>query len=104
MKAIVVLVTCASLKEAKYIAEGLIKNKLAACVNILEKVESIFRWQAKVETAGEVLLMIKSKKSILPKLIKLVKSRHSYKVPEIIAIPIIAGEKNYLRWLDESLR
>jgi periplasmic divalent cation tolerance protein len=104
MEAIVVLVTCANAKEAKYIAKGLTKNRLAACINILGKTESIFRWQAKVETAEEVFLVIKSKKSILPKLIKFVKSKHSYKVPEIIAIPIIAGEKNYLRWLNESLR
>jgi len=104
MNAIVVLLTCTSEKEAKYIAEGLIRNKLAACVNILGKTESIFRWQAKVETASEVLLIIKSKRPVLPRIIKFIKSRHSYEVPEIIAIPIIAGEKKYLRWLDESLR
>lgn len=104
MNAVVVFVTCKDKKEARGIARGLIVNKLAACVNILGSVESFFRWQAKVEAAGEVLLIIKSKKQKLSKLIKFVKSRHSYTVPEIIGLPVIAGEKNYLRWLDESCR
>jgi len=104
MDNIIVFVTCASRKEANRIARGLVTDRLAACVNILGGVESVFRWQGKIDTSQEVLLVIKSKKSKLTKLISLIKSRHSYQVPEVIALPIIAGEEKYLRWLNESLR
>lgn len=101
---IIIFVTASSKKEAQKIAAGLIKQKLAACVNIIDKINSVFFWDSKVNQAKEVLLMIKSKKEKLPKIIKLVKSLHSYKVPEIIALPIIAGDKPYLRWIDASVR
>jgi periplasmic divalent cation tolerance protein len=101
---IVVLVTAKDKKEAQTISSGLIKARLAACVNIIDKVNSIFFWAGKVDWAQESLLVIKSKKEKLPKIIKLVRSLHSYKVPEIIAIPIIAGDKPYLRWIDAALR
>ena len=101
---IVVFVTASSKKEAQKIALRLIKDKLAACVNIVDKVESVFFWEAKIEKAKESLLIIKSKKEKLPKIISLVRSLHSYIVPEIIALPIIAGDKPYLRWIDASIR
>lgn len=101
---IVVLVTAGNKKEARKIAMGLIEQKLAACVNIIDKVDSLFFWEAKIDRAKECLLIIKSKKDKLPGIIKLVKSLHSYKVPEIIALPIIAGSKPYLRWIDASVR
>jgi periplasmic divalent cation tolerance protein len=101
---VVVLVTAKNKKEAQKIAAGLIKAKLAACVNIIDKIDSIFFWSEKVDRAKESLLVIKSKKDKLPKIIKLVRSLHSYTVPEIIAIPIISGDKPYLRWIDASLR
>jgi len=100
---IVIFVTCANKEEAKRIATGLIKNKLAACVNIIDKIESFFWWQGKIDTAREVLLIIKSRKAKLAKVIKLVKSLHSYAVPEIIALPIISGYKPYLNWIDDSV-
>lgn len=101
---IIILVTAGNKKEAQSIAVSLINSKLAACVNIVDKVDSLFFWEAKIDRAKEYLLVIKSKKEKLPKIIKLVKSLHSYEVPEIIAIPIIAGSKSYLRWIDASLR
>ena len=101
---IVVFVTAANLKEARKLSNGLIQAKLAACVNIVSNIKSIFFWQGKIDSAKEVLLIIKSKKSKLNAIIKQVKSSHSYEVPEIIALPIVAGEKKYLRWIDESLR
>jgi periplasmic divalent cation tolerance protein len=100
---IVVLITAPDKKEARRIARKLIGQKLAACVNIVGGVESLFWWEGKIDAAGEVLLVVKSKREKLPSLIKLVTLIHSYDVPEIIALPIIAGEKKYLRWLDDSL-
>ena len=104
MKYQVVFVTCANLKQAKRIAKSLVATKLAACVNIIPKVESVFWWQGKVDTAKEVLLILKTKKEKLNLIKKLIRNLHSYQVPEIIAIPIAAGDRPYLRWIDESLR
>jgi periplasmic divalent cation tolerance protein len=73
-------------------------------VNIVDKIESLFWWQAKVDKASEVLLIVKSRKDKLAKIIAAVKSAHSYDVPEIIALPIIGGYKPYLKWINESLR
>lgn len=101
---IVVLVTAKDKKEARKISTALIKAKLAACVNIVDKVDSLFFWAGKIDQAKESLLVIKSKKEKLPRIIKLVRSLHSYAVPEIIALPIIAGDKPYLRWIDAALR
>ena len=100
---IVTFVTASSKKEARHIARELIKHKLAACVNIIEEIESIFWWQSKVDKAKETLLIIKTKKSKLNSLIKKVKALHSYEVPEIIALPIVAGNKEYLEWINESI-
>ena len=99
---IVIFITVSNKKEAKRIAAGLIRNKLAACVNIVDKIESFFWWQGKADKAKEMLLIAKSKKQNLNRIIKLVKSLHSYDLPEIIALPVIAGYKPYLRWIDES--
>jgi periplasmic divalent cation tolerance protein len=101
---VVVLVTTPNKKEAKAIASFLVKKGLAACVNVIAGVDSLFKWQGKIDKQKECLLVIKSKKALLPKLIKITKSLHSYSVPEIIALSIIAGNKDYLDWLNESLR
>ncbi len=101
---IVVLVTAKDHKQAKNIAKQLLTLKLVACVNVLKGVESFFWWDNKIDSAKEVLLVIKSQRSKLPDLIKTVQSVHSYQVPEIIALPIIAGSLDYLRWIDESVR
>lgn len=101
---IVIFVTASSKKEAQKIAAGLIGRKLAACVNIVDKIDSLFFWEGKIQKAKESLLIIKSKKDKMLKVIKLVKALHSYKVPEIIALPVIAGDKSYLRWIDAALR
>jgi len=101
---IVVLVTAKNKKEAQKIANSLIKHKLAACVNIVDKIDSLFFWGGKIDKARESLLVIKSKKEKLARIIKLVRSLHSYQVPEIIALPIIAGDKPYLRWIDATVR
>ena len=101
---IVIFITTSNKKEAKRIASGILKNKLAACVNIVGGIESLFWWQGKIDSAKEALLIVKSKKQNLDKIIRLVKSLHSYDVPEIIALPVTGGYKPYLRWVDESVR
>ncbi|MFA4842219.1 MAG: divalent-cation tolerance protein CutA [Candidatus Omnitrophota bacterium] len=101
---IVIFITCAKKSEALSIADNLISRKLAACVNIADNIKSVFRWQGKVDRAKEILLIVKSKKSKLTRIIKLVRLLHSYKVPEIIALPVISGYKPYLEWIDESIR
>ena len=101
---IVVLITASNKDEAHTIAQALVAQRLAACVNIVEHVSSIFWWEGKVDNAAETLLMVKSKKGKFNRIVKLVKSLHSYEIPEIIALPIVAGQAQYLRWIDESLR
>lgn len=104
MNPILIFITCANNKEAKLISRKLVKNRLAACVNIVDKIESVFRWQGKIDRAKEALLIIKSEKAKLRAIIKLVRAMHSYQVPEIIAIPIAGGYKPYLRWINDSIR
>jgi periplasmic divalent cation tolerance protein len=99
MKFIVVYVTATDLQQGRRIAQRLLEQKLAACVNIINAIESHYRWQGKVESSSEVLLVIKTRQSFFAKLVKEVKEVHSYDVPEIIALPIITGEKKYLTWL-----
>ncbi|MFH1458562.1 MAG: divalent-cation tolerance protein CutA [Candidatus Omnitrophota bacterium] len=100
---IVILITVSNKEESERIAHELIKNKLVACVNMLEGVTSLFWWEGKIDKAKEVLLVAKSKKEKLAKIIRCVKSLHSYEVPEIIALPIIGGNRAYLKWIDISL-
>lgn len=101
---IVVLVTASSKEEANKITQGLLEEKLAACVNILLGLESRFWWQGKIDSATEVLLVIKTRKTLFNKLAKKVKGLHSYTVPEIIALPIISGNKAYLDWINDCTR
>ncbi|MCX7926786.1 MAG: divalent-cation tolerance protein CutA [Candidatus Omnitrophica bacterium] len=101
---IVVFITVPKRAQAQQIAQHIVEKKLAACVNIIDKIDSFFWWQGKIDKAKELLLVIKTKKEKLNSLIKTVRLLHSYSVPEIIALPIIAGNKDYLNWLDESLR
>jgi periplasmic divalent cation tolerance protein len=99
----VVLVTCANLGEAKRIARAAVERRLAACVNIFpQPIHSVYRWKEKVETAREYLLLIKTVGKQLDALRRAVKELHSYDVPEFIALPIVGGSKDYLRWLSEN--
>jgi len=101
---IVVLVTSSSEEEAHKVAELLLAKRKAACVNIVPGVDSSFWWQGKLDSTRESLLIIKTRASLLTEIIGLVKSVHSYEVPEIIALPIIGGNEDYLKWIDDEVR
>jgi periplasmic divalent cation tolerance protein len=101
-KHVVVFITTETLGQSRDIADALLANKLAACVNIVPDVQSKFRWQGKIDSANESLLIVKTREALLDKVIDSVKSRHSYTVPEIIAMPIVGGNKDYLDWIDET--
>ncbi|MFQ5640221.1 MAG: divalent-cation tolerance protein CutA [bacterium] len=99
---IVVFVTCGSEEEAKKISRELLDAQLIACANVVPSVLSIFRWQGKIDEESEVLIVIKSVKTNLAQIVTKVKAMHSYDVPEIIAMPIIGGSDDYLRWVDNE--
>jgi periplasmic divalent cation tolerance protein len=100
-----VLVTCGSILEARRIASKVVRKRLAACVNIvLSPIQSIYRWKGKVQNAREVLMLIKTTERRLEELEKEVSRRHSYDVPEFVVVPISAGSREYLAWLEESVK
>ena len=99
-----VLVTCKSEPEARRIGQALVKQKLAACVNIMPKVNSLFFWNKKLSREREALLLIKTRKKLFSALSEAIKKLHSYKLPEIIALPILAGDRKYLNWLKSETR
>ena len=100
---IVVYVTVGSADEADRLAHALVEERLAACVNRIREVQSIYRWQGQVERSEEELLIIKTKRESFDRLKKRVQELHSYSVPEVIALPILEGNESYLKWLDEQL-
>ena len=101
----IVLVTCANRREARTVAQSVVHKRLAACVNILQApVVSIYRWKGKVESARELVLIIKTTAKRLAALEREVKRLHSYETPEFIVLPIVAGSRAYLSWIDESVR
>jgi periplasmic divalent cation tolerance protein len=99
---IIVLVTCGSEEEALKIAHALVEGHLAACVNLVSPVRSIYRWEGKIWDERECLLVIKTQRQRFEKLEKKVKSLHSYSDPEIISLPIIEGSSAYLNWIREN--
>ena len=98
----VVLVTSATREEAEKIARLLLDRRKVACVNIVPGVQSLFWWQGKLDSAQEILLIAKTRTSLVPQVVDLVRSAHSYTVPEIIALPIVAGNQDYLEWIDQE--
>ncbi len=101
--ALVVLVTARSKEEAERIADHLVESRLAACVNILAPVTSVFRWEGRVCTESESLLVIKTRPALFGPLSDAVRARHSYTVPEIIALPVVDGAASYLDWITDSV-
>jgi len=99
---IVILITSDNIEEADHIARVLLEKKKVACVNILRGIDSYFWWEGKVDSARENLLIAKTRASLLPEVVALVRKIHSYDVPEVIALPIIGGNQYYLEWIDRS--
>ena len=92
-----------NIKRANTLINDIVVKKLAACVNRITNIQSSFIWQGNLNTESEELWIIKTSKAIFPKLCEYIKAHHPYECPEIIAIPIICGNKKYLTWLDEQL-
>jgi len=102
--AIVVFMTASNGEEAARLADMLVGSHLAACVQILPEIESVYRWQGKIERAAEILLLAKTTKSKFEELEREVRALHSYDTPEIIAVPVVAGSASYLDWLIKSTK
>lgn len=98
------MITTPTFKEARAIGKKLVEEKLAACANIIPRVESVFFWQGRIRQERESLMVIKTQRSVFGRLMKRVKSLHRYSVPEIIALPITRGSKEYLQWIRETTR
>jgi periplasmic divalent cation tolerance protein len=101
---IVVFVTAADGEEARMIARRLLDARLAACVNIIAAVDSHFWWQGKLDRAAESLLVVKTRGRLLEEIVEAVKKAHSYDVPEIIALPVIGGSREYLDWIGGEVK
>jgi periplasmic divalent cation tolerance protein len=100
-EALLVLITSASREEAEDIARKLVEERLAACVNIVPHVRSLFWWENKLSEEEEVLLIVKTRRSRFRALVLRVKALHSYSVPEIIALPVVVGHTSYLQWIED---
>ena len=100
---IVIMSTVSGETEGQRIAEGLVNRGLAACINVVPGVTSYYKWQGNSEVGHELLMLIKTRASNYEKVRDAIKEVHSYKVPEIVALPIVNGDESYLKWMDESL-
>ncbi|MCX8151249.1 MAG: divalent-cation tolerance protein CutA [Candidatus Bathyarchaeota archaeon] len=101
---VVVVVATSSKQEAETIAQTLLEAKLVACVNIVGPVFSRFHWAEKIDHAEEHIMLMKTKADLFEAVSEKVKALHSYKVPEVIALPVMCGSREYLAWIDTVLR
>jgi periplasmic divalent cation tolerance protein len=101
---ILVLSTAGSEEEARKIAHGLVERRLAACVNIVPRITSVYRWQGKVEEAEEYLLLVKTAAEKFGAVREAIAELHSFEVPECVAISIAEGSQAYLDWITESVK
>jgi periplasmic divalent cation tolerance protein len=101
---IIVFTTCGSEKQAKQLALHLVEQRVAACVNILPKAHSVYRWKDKIENAAEYMLVIKSRRDLFDALRAEIEKVHTYEVPEIVAVPVVEGSEAYLAWIERELK
>lgn len=102
MEFIVIYCTVPNKKEGRIIAKALIENSIAACVNIVDKIESIFSWNGEMMEEKEAMMIIKTKKEHFKNVSHIIHKLHSYNVPEIIAMPIIQADETYLKWIEHE--
>jgi periplasmic divalent cation tolerance protein len=100
---IIVLSTCGSEEEARRVARSLVETRMAACVNILPAVQSIYHWQGAIQEDREWMLIIKSTRRLFEQLCAELRKVHSYEIPEALAIPVIDGHQDYLDWIDREI-
>ena len=100
---VVIMVTSSSRRECRKIARQLIEQKLAACVNITQPIQSIYRWEGKIDNSKEFLMLIKTRRNLFPQIKAEIDLVHSYHTPEIICLPVIDGSPNYLQWVSDSV-
>ena len=101
---IVVLSTCAAQADAERLARALVEGRLAACVNVVPGVRSFYRWKGEIDSGVEFLLIIKTSRDLFPALRAEMEKLHPYEVPELLALPVVAGAENYLSWFQAGLR
>ncbi len=100
---VLVYITASNIMEANGLIEALIKERLAACANVIEGVKTTYWWKGKIERDSESLIILKTREEKLDALIERVKQLHRYENPEIIAVPILKGSDDYLKWVDDAL-
>ena len=103
-KYLMIVTTCPDMPAAEKIADVLVEKSLAACVQIIPGIKSVFRWQGQVDYAAESLLLVKTVAENYPEIENLINSIHGYDVPEIIAVPVSAGSRDYLAWIDDNTK
>jgi len=101
---IIVLSTCATEEEAEKLARALLEERLAACVSVISTMRSFYHWKGAIESAPECLLVIKSSRELFEPLCAALQKLHSFEVPELLALPVVAGGVNYLNWLESNVR
>ena len=104
MKTNIIYITASNMDEARTIGKDLVSNRLAACVNIIDSINSIYWWEGEIQDDREVVVIAKSKESLVPELIERVKSMHSYSCPCVVSLPILDGNKAFLDWIVEETR
>jgi periplasmic divalent cation tolerance protein len=100
---ILVLSNCGSEEEARKVAKALVETRVAACVNILPGIQSVYHWKGEIQEDAEWMLLIKSTRALFDNLVVELRKIHSYQVPEVLAIPVIAGDQDYLDWMDREI-
>jgi periplasmic divalent cation tolerance protein len=100
---IVVFSTCGSQDEAERLARRLLEARVAACVNVITQIRSLYWWQGQIEESGEWLLVVKTSRELFDQVRSVLETAHSYELPEVLALPVIDGSPNYLAWIDGEL-
>ena len=99
---IIVFSNCGSQEEARRVARALVDTRVCACVNIIPGIQSIYRWQGSIQEEAEWMLIIKTTRELFDRLSAELRKNHSYEIPEVIAIPIVEGNPDYLKWIDRE--